>query len=617
MLFRKKHTVFVKNFGVYIEVKHGSNLYKVLREHNLLEEKLCNGDGQCGKCRVRVEGKNLQKPTKHEKRNLSETTLGDGIRLACHYVVKGDITVESVIENYEDPCILSVNFNTKKIEADDDQIIETVDIDSLPNDQLINNYEESDYISEPVLTNNFSDEIIIDESITDDEINDEENVADYSINESVETFVDEVTQEIDAAYKNDIIEETEVIYVDDEYFLEDEEDIVAQTAEIPITKVENNIFPVFEENLQEDYFTDGLILVQLPLGVHYYHYSAPIDTIASKGFIKTDERLENILDENQISDFIYQHVKLKDIERVIVILDKNIFEGEIIFNLINYTSLTLGTLLCEIVQPKGNISDIVRFLRFIVQTGGSRLIIPLDMMERAYFFNDGVITSLDASDPEIAFDLNQIKLDGKNPIISVDDDFSDCIVKDYYYPADSISFSALFRTVSQIYKKKLTDNKLKLINRNDLDGKVPLEQLVKISKRDGELVFNVFRKNGADIYISQAVLDAIHKLRVFTRAAIIFAEKTFGHYDNVVFYTVNKCERLSDDLQALGMIPDEYVNKIKTFYGDPNIAAASFFKERDIKTYISKRLKMNNKYELFENSEFQQLYSRAEIDINR
>lgn len=55
----------------------------------------CGGHGNCGKCKIRVEGA-LSEVSKQEKKLLSQEEISDSVRLACCTYVLGDCKVEAV-----------------------------------------------------------------------------------------------------------------------------------------------------------------------------------------------------------------------------------------------------------------------------------------------------------------------------------------------------------------------------------------------------------------------------------------------------------------------------------------------------------------------------------------
>ena len=75
-------------------VESGTNLLQFLNGSSILAgvESYCNGNGTCGKCRVRVRGQ-LSEPSERERRLLGETALENGFRLACYINVFTDMDV--------------------------------------------------------------------------------------------------------------------------------------------------------------------------------------------------------------------------------------------------------------------------------------------------------------------------------------------------------------------------------------------------------------------------------------------------------------------------------------------------------------------------------------------
>jgi len=68
-----------------------------LIENGVTTPYLCKGNGQCGKCRVRIvslDKKPINKPTKKDSIILAPINIDAGFRLACQYVIKSDIVVD-------------------------------------------------------------------------------------------------------------------------------------------------------------------------------------------------------------------------------------------------------------------------------------------------------------------------------------------------------------------------------------------------------------------------------------------------------------------------------------------------------------------------------------------
>lgn len=552
MFGSKKFTVTVTGSNHVLEAKNGANLYHLLREYDLIDKKLCDGNAQCGKCKVKVSGPSVNKPTKKERLVLAEQSLDSGIRLACQYIIKSNITVdtqEAAKRENVNPGIVSM-----KVKSSDGEIEENEFKNFLSTDMFIKQAEKREEIpQEPEVIEDFSDEIIIDDSVYDDRPIEE--------------------------LRGDSVE---------------------------IIKYES------EENDDSSFSNDGLLLIQQTDSVRYYHYSAGIGNVIDDGTIRTAERLENVLENQLVADFIHNHIKITDVERVIIILDTPCFDGEEMFGLVKYTSMELGPFLVEVLQPRENHRDLVRFMRFANQTPGKKLLIPLDNLEKAHFMDDGNLHDMTAKsiDCESFFGMSEFR--GKNPIVSISRDLLETKVKDDFHLPDSISFTVFFRTASLLMKNGLADRRLKLKDRADVMDDVPLELTVKLGVKDDIKRFNIFRKQGADLYIDQKALDSLNRLRVFIRSVITYTEKKFGHIDDIVFYTLTDSDTLADDLLSLSAIPKKYEKKIKTFYGDPSFYAVQFFQERSVEKYFQKRFGEQNFINLDEDELFTESQNAAQ-----
>lgn len=586
MFFTSKYKITIANKNIVLEVKHGSNLYKVLREHDLIERMLCDGSSQCGKCKVKITGPDVNKPTKKERLVLAETSLDAGIRLACQYSVKSAITVdtqEPTKRENVNPGIISMKIVKKTGEVEENEFKPF-----LNSDLFVSQSETS--VSEPVkVPENYEPELIVDDMIDEplDEYVEEERV-------SHETFAFAPQPEKTTAP-------------------------VAEEAPEQPSKQEDTIKIISHINgnlVQDDsYSNDGLLLIQLADGIQYYHYSAGIGNIASKGMIKTNERLETLLEKQFVSDFIYNNINIKDVERVIIMLDDCYFEGKELFNLVIYTSIHIGTFLIEVLQPIQNHRDMVRFMRFVNQTPGKRLLIPLDSMEKAYFMDEGNLFELESTNTGYDGLLSMSEFNGKNPVIDLSDDLLETTIKDNFHQPDSISFTVFFHTAVIFMKTGLADRRLQLRERSDVMDLMPLEITVKLGKHDGLKRFNIYRKQGCDLYIDQNALNSLNRFRLFIRSVIGYAEKRFSTIDNIVFYTLTDSATLADDLQTLSAVPKKYEKRIKTFSGDPSIYAVQFFQEKDIQVYFSKRFGTHEVINLDEDAAFIDMQKECEQKI--
>ena len=128
MFFSKKsYTVSIPGRNITLEAKSGTNLYKLLIDENLINPTLCNGAGQCGKCKMRYLSPNPPKPVYKETLILAKVNIDAGYRLACQQVIKKNIEIDiSEISSS------AKFFNTenkpeiKKDEAEEDNIEENM-----------------------------------------------------------------------------------------------------------------------------------------------------------------------------------------------------------------------------------------------------------------------------------------------------------------------------------------------------------------------------------------------------------------------------------------------------------------------------------------------------------
>ncbi len=86
--------IFIKQLGKDFEYVPKKNLLQLLLENDIFVDNPCNGNGSCGKCKVRVLEGNLPPLSPTERKLLKEDEINAGIRLSCLVVPEEDITVE-------------------------------------------------------------------------------------------------------------------------------------------------------------------------------------------------------------------------------------------------------------------------------------------------------------------------------------------------------------------------------------------------------------------------------------------------------------------------------------------------------------------------------------------
>ena len=77
---------------VYTSVKN-KNLLEMLREKGFYIDSPCNGNGTCGKCRVKLSSGNHNPVEAEEIKLLGREAVESGYRLACRYKIQSDIEI--------------------------------------------------------------------------------------------------------------------------------------------------------------------------------------------------------------------------------------------------------------------------------------------------------------------------------------------------------------------------------------------------------------------------------------------------------------------------------------------------------------------------------------------
>jgi uncharacterized 2Fe-2S/4Fe-4S cluster protein (DUF4445 family) len=92
--------VTVRPHGMKIKARAGENLMDVLRRAGVKMDFPCGGCGACGKCRVKIISK-AEPPKEEEIKQIPESELKEGIRLACLFKVNSDVELEVAFKEEE------------------------------------------------------------------------------------------------------------------------------------------------------------------------------------------------------------------------------------------------------------------------------------------------------------------------------------------------------------------------------------------------------------------------------------------------------------------------------------------------------------------------------------
>ncbi|MFD3155773.1 corrinoid activation/regeneration protein AcsV [Haloimpatiens sp. FM7330] len=136
-----------------IEVEKGENLLKVIRKADIFIDAPCNGNGSCGKCKVKIiDGKVDSKKTRH----ISDDEWSEGYVLACCSKVIEDLVVEV-------PKVSSAAMHDMKIEdfngEKEKKIFNDAKMQIVNKGMEFKSYVRKDYIEidEPTIDDNISD----------------------------------------------------------------------------------------------------------------------------------------------------------------------------------------------------------------------------------------------------------------------------------------------------------------------------------------------------------------------------------------------------------------------------------------------------------------------------
>lgn len=84
------------------------NILECMRRIGVLPESPCNGNGLCGKCKVRIVSGKVSEPTLQEQKLLTQQELSEGVRLACLTLPLEELQIDALdLMSEQNSCILS------------------------------------------------------------------------------------------------------------------------------------------------------------------------------------------------------------------------------------------------------------------------------------------------------------------------------------------------------------------------------------------------------------------------------------------------------------------------------------------------------------------------------
>ena len=522
MFFSKKsYTVSIPGRNITLEVKSGTNLYKLLIDENLINPTLCNGAGQCGKCKMRYLSPNPPKPVYKETLILAKVNIDAGYRLACQQVIKKNIEID--ISEISSPAKF---FNTEnKTEVKKDEA---------------------------------------------EENNVEENIQDTA--EEIPVFQEEIDE----------------------------------TVSINDFSPEQNNKSSFDIRKEEGP-TDGILLIQQRSGIRYYCYSAAIDNIVSEGTHPYNEPLRDIIDNDMLPDFLYSELKIRDIERVMVLIEGNDSYGaETKMDMFRYLNFEIGTQQYEMIMPRGSKSyDITHFFRLLNADNANQLIFSLDMLNRCHYATPKLFT-----DMHFPFlrnnNLVAVKPRGLNPITSFNEKLEPATVESKEKDIDGITLTALLQFVKLMLKNGIINNKFQLRPRSELAKQnVPLGMSVRVYGQETPEGYYIYRDRFAEIVITQSELNELYQIRSYIRSVIDYTRECIGVVDGLIFYTTQTHDDLINLMVDLEFIPKEFANKVIYRPGEATVQAIKLFKEKDVPTFLQVHFNNIKRIDLLDDADFQ------------
>lgn len=345
-----------------------------------------------------------------------------------------------------------------------------------------------------------------------------------------------------------------------------------------------------KEKPDESSFTpvDGLLLAQSKKQLRYFLYSAAIDGIAQEGLSNDSSELKTYLENGMLSDYVYDVLKIKDIDRIIILSNEPSSSGDNLFNIASYTPFDIGAMPCELICPQPDIGDLSLFLRLLSVKGKKKLIIPLDRLDRSYYFADDAIIELPQPIPGLENNLFDITPLRDNPITEISDDLRTITTAKMYHTPDSLPLPIMLKIAAQMVKRKLADSELRIYHRNHLDASVPLEYVVKLTNYQQQGAFYLFRDKESSLMLTQDMLSKITLAKKYIHYAIEYTEANLGNIEAIMITTPTPQQGLLDSMLDLGMIPKRHEGITVHNSSDSAVIALKLFQEPDVRRFINK-----------------------------
>ena len=543
MLFSKKNlTVKIKDKGIELSAKKGTNLYKFLIDEKIVQRTLCDGAGQCGKCKLRILDSNLPKATYKETLILAKINLELGYRLACQQVIKKDMEIDIS------------EFNSNKIYTN-----------------------KNEGVGEVVKIKKNTDGAAVESNSKESNI---DLIKDLEASKS---------EKIVHLHQNDLSNNKNL----DDQNQENEDKSIHGNSKTQNKEISKHDFKITNQSIldMDGQAVDGTLLIQHRNGIRYLVYSSVLGGIEREQFYETDRKLKDIILNDEISDFLYFELKVTDIERIMVLIENDeTFQTETYLDMFRYKQENLGTMLLEIIMPIGSKSyEITHFFRILNADNqkDNRIIFSLENLSRTHYTTSKLFADMHFN-LLLNDNLLSIKAGGNNRILAFDEEFNVIAKEHKEKEVDGISFTALLQLVHLLIKNGIINNKYQFKTRKELsNNNVSLSISVRIKGKDKSEGFYIYRDRFTEIILTQDDLNELYQIKSYMRTIVDYVKEEIA-IDRIILYSAQGYTDLVGLLFDLDFFAKEYANKIDYRVGEATINAIKLFKEKDVPTYLNK-----------------------------
>ena len=335
-----------------------------------------------------------------------------------------------------------------------------------------------------------------------------------------------------------------------------------------------------------DVITDGILLVHSKQQLRYFVYSAAIDGIVQDVSVDNAEPLIPYIDNGILSDYIYDILKIKDIDRVIILSDEPGAGEESLFDIVSYTPFDIGATPCELIRPLPETGDMSLFLRLLSMKGKKRLMIPLDKLDHIYYLSEDSIVKIPNHIPlqcNNLFDLAPVR---SNSVVDISDDLRTITAAKQFFPPDCLPLPLLMKVAAEMVKRKIADSEFKIYHRSELGSSVPLEYVVKITQHNDGNAFYLHRDKESSLMITQDMLSALALARKFIHYAVEYTESNLGNLETIVISTPAQLDGLMDNITAISLVPKRREEITVYSPGDSPVNAVKLFQGHNVRSCI-------------------------------